>query len=117
MMATEHKVEMEAPKSTRVSEDENQRIRDDEMQLPEYKFDVGNVTDDDDDDEDDLSYDYEMSEEQQDSRAATSRRKIMSAIWVVLCAMATLNGRRMLMGGFREFVSFLCLRGCELMLL
>lgn len=97
---------MDAFKNVLVPGSKSESIHDDEMQLPEYKFDPGSVSDDDDDDdsEDDYGDESEMSENHQESRASSTRKKIMTAIWVVICSWATLNGRKVLMGGFRKFV-------------
>lgn len=71
---------------------------DDDTLLPEHEFDTGSLSSDDDDDEDD----DETVDGEEGRGSGRGRRSIKSNLWVALCTMATLAGRRMLTGSFRE---------------
>jgi hypothetical protein len=69
-------------------------VDDDDTLLPEHEFDTGSVSDDDEDE-------YEMNDGEGVGRGRS--RGIKGILWVALCTMATLAGRRMLTGDFRKF--------------
>lgn len=84
--------EMEELKGRSGGDPESGSADDDDTLLPEHEFETGSITSDDDDDE---TIDG-------DEGHRSGRRSIKSSLWVVLCTMATLAGRRMLTGSFRE---------------
>jgi hypothetical protein len=84
-------------------ESANGSADDDDTLLPEHEsqFDSGSMSDSEDEDE--------MTNEEGGGR----RGGFKSSLWVVLVTMATLAGRKILRGGFRE-CSFVLFGGVEL---
>jgi hypothetical protein len=76
---------------------------DDETVLPMH--------DDDDDDDEELSNDGD-ADAYMNERMGRGRKSIKSTLWVILATTATLAGRRVLRGGFREYFSFFELDTC-----
>jgi hypothetical protein len=83
--------EMEELKGRKGGDPEVGSADDDDTLLPEHGFETGSITSDDEDETMDGDEGYR-----------SGRRSIKRSLWVGLCTMATLAGRRMLTGPFRK---------------
>ena len=74
----------------------------DDWKLPDYAAAHGNLEGGADDDET-LLAEHELEDEEDEKAGLSgSRRSMKSSVWMILMTMATLDGRRLLPGGFRE---------------